>query len=269
MSDILSVISQQPSTSTVPVPSSEQSSTARDDTQHSIVRNQVSASHVPPRCHDEGFAGESSINHALQEIESYLTHVRELHLHPGSSASREASLLSPPSPHDNPSRPGAPKILRNRGIVSDAHEWSLFVQIFCDEVHILFPFLHLPTLWKNHTTMCNDFSLTRSFDNTDITADNTFMIAQTWICIAIGKCTASPRSNAQDGKHASGWSLYEASSDLIRDLFYGFRDCSDQLLVLQTLALMVRMFCPIYIFFRNAVDELFFTGCLSFPSGRK
>ncbi|PLB51189.1 hypothetical protein P170DRAFT_406892 [Aspergillus steynii IBT 23096] len=185
----------------------------------------------PPRGQKEGFSGETSINHALGEIEGYLRHVRELHSQPEPSASRETSVFLPSSPRGNSRHPGPSEILRNHGITPDFRQWSIFVQNFSDEVHVLFPFLHLPTLWTNHTTMWNDYILTPSIDDSEYTADNRLMMAQVWICVAIGKCTASPRSNTQQGKHSSGWSLYRASLDLIGDLFRSFQDCLDQMLV--------------------------------------
>ncbi|KAH8429482.1 fungal specific transcription factor domain-containing protein [Aspergillus melleus] len=239
LSDVLSAVSQQSSGSTAPEMPSDQMSTARGSNEPNPAHKNASRSSVPGHGRKEGFLGETSINHALEEIEGYLRHVRELHPQLETSASREESIVVPSSPSSNSRRPTPLEILRCRGISADVRQWSIFLQIFCDEVHVLFPFLHLPSLWTKNTTMWNHYLRLLSANDSEYTADSRFMIAQTWICVAIGKCTASPRSSTQDGKHSSGWSLYRASLDLIGDLLHGPQDCSDQMTVLQTFALMV------------------------------
>ncbi|KAF9892485.1 hypothetical protein FE257_001594 [Aspergillus nanangensis] len=191
----------------------------------------ISKPHVPT------FVGESSISHTLNHIEGYLQQ-RET----GREQREYSFLRRRPSPSVS-SLPASPmkttreeyvqmtdsrKVLMKHEVVPDRARWDEFMRIFCDEVHILYPFLHLPTIWTNYTRMWD-----WNFE------DGRIVTAQVWICVTLGRCTQSSRTSSEEGKHSAGWSLFEASVELIGDVLGCFRTCSNPTTVLQTLTLMV------------------------------
>ncbi|KAB8253989.1 fungal-specific transcription factor domain-containing protein [Aspergillus pseudonomiae] len=192
------------------------------------------------------FSGESSINHTLDQIEGYLertdvTYDNAEH-QPMSCQASGISLTAPSSPlagsRETREAVDIRKILNGYGIDPRKEEWDGYMHTFCDEVHILYPFLHIPSLWANYANMWNSgFSSTEhEFQRSK---DYRMMVAQVWVCIALGRCTESPRLCSEEGKHSAGWSIFEAATDLIGDLVGCFRACSRPTIILQTYALMV------------------------------
>lgn len=197
------------------------------------------------------FAGESSISHTLNQIEGYLEqrgveHGQREHAPPrrdstSSLKSLHTTILSPLQS----SRPisqvaDAGNFLMKHGVHPDRAQWNGYMETFCEEVHILYPFLNLETAWANYTKMW-DSGFSAPTDRSHVQVDYRIVIAQTWICVTLGKCTESPRVNSEEGKHSAGWDLFAAAVDLIGDLLGCFRNCSDPTLVLQTFTLMVLM----------------------------
>ncbi|KAL4889514.1 fungal-specific transcription factor domain-containing protein [Aspergillus ambiguus] len=183
------------------------------------------------------FAGETSISHTLNQIEGYLDYQE----YPSMRRESTTSLASlPMSPVEYTSHPytitGTRKALAKHGVKPNKGHWDSFMKTFCDEVHILYPFLHIASLWDSYACMWrSNFALgTRAHTPND----HRIAIAQVWICLALGKCTESPRVHTEEGKHSAGWSLFSAAIDLIGDLLGCFRICSDATLVLQTFSLM-------------------------------
>ncbi|KAE8134449.1 fungal-specific transcription factor domain-containing protein [Aspergillus pseudotamarii] len=108
------------------------------------------------------FSGESSINHTLDQIEGYLerTDVRYGHAERLMSCQASGTSLTAPSSPAGGSREthetvDIRRILNTCGIHPRKEEWDGYMQTFCDEVHILYPFLHIPSLWANYANMWN------------------------------------------------------------------------------------------------------------------
>lgn len=199
-----------------------------------VVRSQVPA-----------FSGESSITHTLDQIEGYLERTDVTYGNaerPMSCQVSGTSLTAPSSPlggfRETREAVDIRKVLNAYGIDPRKEEWDGYMHTFCDEVHILYPFLHIPSLWANYANMWNSgFSSTEhEFQRSK---DYRMMVAQVWVCIALGRCTESPRVSSEEGKHSAGWSIFEAATDLIGDLVGCFRACSRPTIILQTYALMV------------------------------
>ncbi|GKZ79583.1 hypothetical protein AnigIFM56816_003784 [Aspergillus niger] len=196
--------------------------------------------------HDEvnSFSGETSIRHALEEVEGRLETTQG---HGGTATNVPHSQISTPiltpSPHHerrekSPEYDDHQDILQMYDIQPKRPQWDKSLNIFCTEIHILYPFLHLPALRHNYDAMWNSFALPSEPDihNSKISE---IALAQLLTCIAIGQCTESPRLENREGRHSAGWRLYGAAYGMIGDLLDSFGNCPDSLQLLQTLALMV------------------------------
>ncbi|PWY90423.1 hypothetical protein BO94DRAFT_514240 [Aspergillus sclerotioniger CBS 115572] len=185
------------------------------------------------------FSGETSIRHVLDQVEGRLETTRRR----GTATVMDSSISTPaltPPPHHGGAK-AIPddiySVLQIYGIEPKQSEWDKPLDVFCTEIHILYPFLHLPTLQAKYDMLWHG-RLTQSHEpNTPNQLKNTG-VAQLLLCIAIGRCTESPRVQSREGRHSAGWSLYGAASELLGDLFGCFGSCSDPLELLQTLALM-------------------------------
>ncbi|KAB8239224.1 transcription factor domain-containing protein [Aspergillus alliaceus] len=162
--------------------------------------------------------------------------------HPMSCRASGTSLTAPNSPlgtsRELRETADIRKVLNAYGIDPHKDEWDAYMRTCCDEIHILYPFLHIPSLWAKYANMWRS-GFSSSEHEFQRSGDYRIMIAQVWVCIALGRCTESPRVSSEQGKHSSGWSLFEAATDLIGDLVGCFRACSRPIVVLQTYALMV------------------------------
>jgi hypothetical protein len=69
--------------------------------------------------------------------------------------------------------------------------------------------------------------------------DHQVQVAHILLCLANGKCGESSCVAGEGEQYSAGWSLYSASRDIFGDLLNSFHQCTDQILVLQTIVLMV------------------------------
>lgn len=199
----------------------------------------------PPKSPVPMFSGETSIAHTLDQVEDHLAHIGGADENRNSAATSQTAKTSlPPSPvphrDDDDERHEQVyirQVLSGVDIEPDRRCWDQFLDTFCEEVHILYPMLHVPTLRLNYTDMWDKHLLSPECElGRD---DSRFTIAQVWICLAIGRCTQSARIHGEDGRHSAGWSLYDAVMHLIGDLLSSCRECSSPKLILQTLVLIV------------------------------
>lgn len=86
-----------------------------------------------------------------------------------------------------------------------------------DEVHVLYPFLHPPSVRQTHECLWKD-SLSSATGELEENQELRFSAAIVFICLALGRCTASSRIDKEDGAHSAGWSLYSVALDLARPL---------------------------------------------------
>lgn len=109
---------------------------------------------------------------------------------------------------------------------------------FCDEVLILVPFLHLPSVWEAYESMWDDKLVTPSVPGSP-RAEWRFTSSYVLLCLANGTCVESSRVNDQEVQYSAGWSLYRAARDIFGDLLDVFGQCTNQILLLQNIILMV------------------------------
>lgn len=185
------------------------------------------------------FSGETSIFHTLDQVEAHLNIGARQDANSAASQTTKTSLPSSPVSHGNAiedrEKIYIKKVLSEFDIEPDRRCWDEFLETFCHEIHILYPMLHLPTLRSTYIDMWSRYIS----QEREIRCDDRFAIAQVWICLAIGRCTQSPRIHGEDGRHSAGWSLYDAALQLTGELFSSFHECSSHILVLQTLVLAV------------------------------
>lgn len=199
----------------------------------------------PPKSSVPMFSGETSIAHTLDQVEDHLAHIGGVDGNRHSATTFQTAKTSlPPSPvphrdddDEHHEQVYIRQVLNDFDIEPERRCWDDFLDTFCEEVHILYPMLHIPTLRQNYIDMWNRHLLSPGGElGCD---DSRFTIAQVWICLAIGRCTQSARIHGEDGRHSAGWSLYDAAMHLIGDLLSSPRECSSPKLILQTLVLMV------------------------------
>ncbi|OJK03456.1 hypothetical protein ASPACDRAFT_111253 [Aspergillus aculeatus ATCC 16872] len=191
------------------------------------------------------FSGETSIQYTLKQVEGHLVnldHRFETTIAVSPDRMSTPALTPPSSPSGEATSRVASdlhRLLDRHGIAADKAQWDRILHTFCNEIHIMYPLLHLPTLWHRYTEMWTTWSLADMEPCMLISRHKQFAMAQILICLATGRCTASPRIAGAEARHSAGWSLYRAAAELVGDILDCFEECPDQILVLQTLALMV------------------------------
>ncbi|KAL2844354.1 fungal-specific transcription factor domain-containing protein [Aspergillus pseudoustus] len=240
---LLPDVAQTPQT-----PTDNESSAATTSHETSYIRESRSARAAsrPPT-----YSGETSIRSTLEQVEAHLD--RQPHIEPNQPSEVATPALTPPPLLDTDAPPRRTsdlcKTLHDYDIVINKSQWDYFMKIFCDEVHILYPLLNPRALWEQYDLFWKDH-ITSPSGSRQFNRERRVSLSQILICLAIGRCTASPRVAGQGGRHSAGWSFYSAALELFGDLLDCFEECSNQLLLLQTLSLMV-----IYLFRLDVVSK--------------
>lgn len=206
--------------------------------------NEESTRGQSPQLRVPTFSGETSIAHNLNVVEERLEQmgVQYKRLRSASPNQRFTSRLTPPQ-NDSSDRSSEQqtsflkKVLDTHHILPDRRQWDRLMHTFCDEVHVLVPFLHLPSLWQLHNEL---WTSGWDYQTEDRRKDSRrVQIAHVLLGLANGRCVESSRLDGGGGPFSAGWSLYSAARDMFGDLIDGFRQCADQILILQTVVLMV------------------------------
>ncbi|KAJ5110251.1 hypothetical protein N7532_002896 [Penicillium argentinense] len=215
------------------------------DTEISARREERPRSSSTPSAEVPTFSGETSITHNLTVVEGRLEQmgVQYAGFRSTSPSSQYRSRLtpSPESPHRykmDREMSFTQRVLAAHGILPNRVQWEGLMHTFCDEVHVLVPFLHIPSLWmafeESWDTLLNQKSRNHGPD-----VSQRFQAAHVLLCLANGRCVESSRFEGDEGPYSAGWSLYGAARDMFGDLLDGFRQCPDQIFLLQTVLLMV------------------------------
>lgn len=195
------------------------------------------------------FSGETSIAHNLTIVEGRLEQMGvQYERHQSASPNHPFKSRLTPSP-DSPFNRVSERqpnllheVLEAHGIFPSRAQWDGLMTTFCDEVHILVPFLHPPSLWTLYEEVW-ECSFIRQTGTQERSGVRRVHAAHILICLANGRCVESSRREGDQGPYSAGWSLYSAARELFGDLLAGFSQCSNQLFVLQTVLLMVRLAC--------------------------
>ncbi|CAG8248314.1 unnamed protein product [Penicillium olsonii] len=127
------------------------------------------------------------------------------------------------------------QILDSHKIVPDRAQWDRVMNTFCDEVLLLVPFLHPPSVWEAYENMWDALASRSGHRHGEWRLTASYIL----LCLANGTCVESSRVNDQEVQYSAGWSLYRAARDIFGDLLDAFSECTDQILVLQNIILMV------------------------------
>lgn len=193
------------------------------------------------------FSGETSLTHNITVVEGRLEQmgVRYPRMRSGSPHQTFASHLtpSPPSsptetPHHQENSKLLFQVLSSHKIVPDRVQWDRVMKTFCDEVLVLVPFLHLPSVWEAYENLWDGFLYPESNHQSQL-GEWRLTSSYVLLCLANGTCVESSRVNDQEVQYSAGWSLYRAARDIFGDLLDVFSDCKNQLLLLQNILLMV------------------------------
>jgi hypothetical protein len=179
------------------------------------------------------YVGETSISRTLQQVEDSL---HELGL-PGkdygtaAAVSPSSALLNErPMVNSISSRRPLLQILSKHQLRPNKAEWDILLDLYCDDVHPLYPFLHLPSLRRAYTQL---------MDQDGSTTAGTDSFSQVLICLALGRCTTSVRAETSEGTQSSGWAFYTAALECVGEVVDPLRETSSGLPRLQVLTLIV------------------------------
>ncbi|KAK7409175.1 hypothetical protein QQX98_008668 [Neonectria punicea] len=186
------------------------------------------------------FAGEISMSPAFQDVEENLGHVN--------TSSKPPPSFSPRASHQEYTASGEKRprkmrgwletVLKQHGIVPDEEEWRRYLVIFMDEIHVLYPVLHRPTIWETFNELW-EYSALWSMTNSVEREQKRMSAALICFCLALGRCSVSTRMTDANGVHSAGWSLYSAGVALMQDTMEMSNTAAKSLLAMQILLLRV------------------------------
>ncbi|KAG7144249.1 Transcriptional activator protein acu-15 like [Verticillium longisporum] len=171
------------------------------------------------------FAGEISMSPGLQGMDDDMDRMA------GDSSGMMAEY---PSRSPNPAGDSSPRkirawletILDQHGVVADEEAWRRYLHVFLEEIHILYPILHAPTLWETFNEM--------------------------WEYSALWPLTSSAEREQKRMAVAlsAGWTLYSVGMSLLQDSTEMSNTAAKSLLTLQMLLIRV-----IYLFRLDATQR--------------
>lgn len=130
------------------------------------------------------------------------------------------------------------ELLHSFGVVPESLDSRAFLGVFFDEVHIIYPFLHPPSIWQTLEIVWGR-ALRISMEDLEKQGESKCTVALLFVCLAIGRCTASSRKPDSDGAQSAGWSLYSVAVELMRPYLDVTSDSTTSLYSLEVLATMV------------------------------
>ncbi|KAH7022046.1 fungal-specific transcription factor domain-containing protein [Ilyonectria destructans] len=187
------------------------------------------------------FAGEISMSPAFQDVDEGLSRA----VNP---TSKSIPNIPPGQSLSNPARSGdkgsrkvrgwLESVLNQHGVVANEEEWRRYLAIFIDEIHILYPILHRPTVWETFNELW-EYSALWSMSNSADREQKRMSVALICFCLALGRCSVSTRMTDANGVHSAGWSLYSVGLALMQDTMEMSNTAAKSLVTLQILLLRV------------------------------
>lgn len=136
------------------------------------------------------------------------------------------------------------KILFSFDIVPEKKQWRKYLELYFDELHVLFPFVHPPTVWDTFKYIWERSLLVSPSDFSDVSKESRGSVVVLFLCLASGRCAGSSRVDGPDGRHSAGWSLYSVARHLLRESPDLTQDHPSSPVITQALTLMVSLlFC--------------------------
>lgn len=186
----------------------------------------------------QSFMGELSMTSALVEADGSLSE----------ESTDNIIKLAVDLPRDNP--PGSSKssrkvrgwlenVLERYGVVADEDEWRRYMDLFFEEIHVLYPVLHPPSVWETFNGLWEYGALWPMADSAE-REEKRLSVALVCFCLALGRCCVSTRMTDATGVHSSGWSICSVGMALMQDSERISKTGATSLLGLQILVLRVR-----------------------------
>ncbi|KAH8688468.1 fungal-specific transcription factor domain-containing protein [Ilyonectria robusta] len=187
------------------------------------------------------FAGEISMSPAFQDVDEGLGHAVN-------STSKSIPKIPSGQSFSNPATSGdkgsrkvrgwLESVLNQHGVVANEEEWRRYLAIFMDEIHILYPILHRPTVWETFNELW-EYSALWSMSNSADREQKRMSVALICFCLALGRCSVSTRMTDANGVHSAGWSLYSVGLALMQDTMEMSNNAAKSLVTMQILLLRV------------------------------
>ena len=196
-----------------------------------------------PEADGQIFAGETSVGHVVQATGHYdLNSAQQPHkvLTPESGQDRLLCKITDQTTNaDGTDKRSLRDFLASHGMTPDEKLWRSYLTTFFSKVHILYPFLHPPSVWKIFNQLWAKPDIWIS-SKARFPAQTKFKLALVFYCMAIGRCTGSSRVDDSNGTEAAGWNMYSVAADLLGDHLNINNPGPQSLVGLQVLVLMVR-----------------------------
>ena len=135
-------------------------------------------------------------------------------------------------------------ILLSFGIVPEKKEWLKHLELYFGEIHILFPFVHPPTVWDTFNYLWQNSLFVSSNILSDDSKESKISVALLFLCLANGRCAGSSRVDEANGRNSAGWSLYSVAMYLLRENLDLTQDHPSSAVSTQALTLMVSLLLP-------------------------
>ncbi|KAF4547703.1 Fungal specific transcription factor domain-containing protein 4 [Elsinoe fawcettii] len=140
-------------------------------------------------------------------------------------------------------------LLGRLGILADKRQWKILLETFFSQVHVLYPFLHPPSVWSTFDQLWDHPELW-TFDTSLLPDLTKLKLALLLFCLAIGRCTNSSRVDGSKGKDGAGWNLYTVGLSLMEKQLNVNITGPRSLINLQVLVIMV-----VYLFRLDATQQ--------------
>lgn len=238
---------------------------ARDTIAHIGLANRRDSNSCSMTRDDDASSPDSTRLHKILETNGQ-SFVGEVSLNPTfDGPDKSLSAYSPPDTNSippefhalDPAAPGSSRdrskrkvrgwfesLLEEHGVVADEAEWRRYMHLFFDEIHILYPILHPPTVWEIFEQLW-EYSALWSMTDLAERERKRRSTALVCFCLALGRCCVSTRMTDSTGVHSSGWSLYSVGIGLMDDPSKSGSTAATSLLSLQLLVLKVCAGAPV------------------------
>lgn len=129
-------------------------------------------------------------------------------------------------------------ILLQHGVHADEVDWKWYLQVFFEEIHVLYPFLHAPSVWETFNELW-EYSALWAMASATEREHKRMNVAVVCFCLALGRCSVSSRMTDASGVHSSGWSLYSVGMSLVQDAVEMNNTTAKSLVAMQIIMLRV------------------------------
>lgn len=131
------------------------------------------------------------------------------------------------------------RVFRHYGVSIEEIQWRRYLKVYFEEVYILYPFLHQPSVWKTFNEMW-EYTALWPLSSIDERQKKLKEVAIVGLCMCLGRCTDLTR--ASDEVQAAGWPMYCAALKILQDASTGSNMAKNSLEDLQIMFLRVRSF---------------------------